>query len=791
MTYSGLTSAEVEQRRAEGKSNVNTDIKTRGVRQIFAAHTFTLFNLINLILAILVAFTQSWRNMLFMVVVVLNIGISVFQEIRAKKKVDELAILTRKPVRALRDGAEVELAIEDLVLDDVILIAHGEQIPADSEVLEGDVLVDESLLTGESDSIEKRPGSELFSGSFIVSGNVVARVTRVGAEGYAARISAEAKYMKPVRSEILTALKTVIRLATIALVPLGVGLFLRTMFMDGVSINDAILSTVAAVVGMIPQGLVLLTSSVFAIATTRLASHSVLVQQSYCIETLARVDVLCLDKTGTITSGHMQVEDILPVPSSSKTELARTALSIVTANAGDANETAHAIAENAAHHSAKPFEIARAVPFSSANKFSGCVTADGRSLIMGAAQFVFKPILPEIDALMQNASPMSRILVCGEAAGFDEGGAPLGEVRPIGVVLLRDEIRDNAAETLAFFAEQDVSLRVISGDDPRTVSAIAASVGLAGAENAVDCSQLADDDALVEASRDGIVFGRVTPQQKRTLVRALKAQGHTVAMTGDGVNDVLALKEADCSISVAAGSAAARNVSEIVLADNDFAHMPDVVAEGRRSINNLQRSAALFLVKTVYAAVLAAICILLPPYPFIPIQMSLISSAIIGIPSFVLALEPNHDLVGGHFMANVFSRSLPASAAISGALLAAIIWGRVTGLTFAQVSTLSCLLACLIGIALIITISLPPTPLRVALIAVVTGIVALGLVVFPDYFKFARFSPEILLPFAVIGSVFLVLFIIQYRKSVENFNAGRGLGYAIESWGRQNARDNS
>ena len=441
----------------------------------------------------------------------------------------------------------------------------------------------------------------------------------------------------------------IIRWATWLLAPVGILLFLRTL-QDGSTINQSILTTVAALVGMIPQGLVLLTSSVLAISTARLARRSVLIQQFYCIEMLARVDVLCLDKTGTITSGSMDFEKSVGVDGHDSSEVELAAAAIVHASAHDANETATALIRHAAEVGIVAPEPARAIGFSSARKYSGCILADGRSLVMGATQFVFSNGVPDsVSKALSQAGERARTLVVAECDGFDKDGNLIGLARPLGILSLSDHIRASAPETIAYFVDQGVTLNVISGDDPRTVSGIAAEAGVPD---------------LKQAAMTYHVFGRVTPQQKRELVQALRLAGHTVAMTGDGVNDVLALREADCSVAMASGSDAARNVAEVVLVDNDFAHMPAVVAEGRRSINNLQRSASLFLVKTVFSAVLALLCALIPPYPFQPVQMSLISTAIIGFPSFVLALQPNHERIRGSFLGNVLARSMPGSIAV-------------------------------------------------------------------------------------------------------------------------------
>ncbi len=762
----GLTDAEVAERVTRGLTNANTDVKTKSVGQILAEHAFTLFNAVNVALAVLIFLTGQYRNMLFMCVVGANLLIGVTQEIRAKRMVDKLTILTQKEVTVIRASGEIKIPPSELVADDLMRLSHGDQVPADAVIVDGFVSMNESLLTGEAKPVSKCPGDELLSGSFVDAGSLVARVTRVGAEGYAARINAEAKYVKAVRSEIQDTLRAIIKLGTFVLVPLGLGLFLRTWLMDHGSLNDAILTSVAAVIGMIPQGLVLLTSSVLAIATFRLGRRMVLVQQAYCVETLARVDTLCLDKTGTITTGEMEVSSVIGARGLSSTEVARALATIVSANEADANETARAILKYAAEKDLPSEPSSRVVPFSSARKYSGCVTTSGRALVMGAAAFVLGPgRVGEADALTTALDETERVLVVGEADGFSDDDAIRGEVRLLGCVAIRDEIRPTAGDTMRYFLDQGVELRVISGDDPRTVSAIAERAGVPHANRYVDATTLSTPEALDAAVDVARVFGRVTPQQKRELVQALHRRGRTVAMTGDGVNDVLALREADCSVAMASGSAAARNVSEIVLADNDFAHMPEVVAEGRRSINNLQRSASLFLVKTVFTALLAIVCIVMPPYPFIPIQMSLLSTAVIGIPSFVLALEPNHELVRGNFLVNVLVRSLPASAAIVCALLAELIVGRALGHSFDEISSVCTILVAIVGVALIWKISQPMTPLRVALLAVIIAIVALGCTVFASFFEIVDLTGSMGGVIVVAGALSAAFFGVLYRLS--------------------------
>lgn len=785
----GLTDEEVAERVEQGRTNANTDVKTKSVRQIVAEHALTLFNGVNLALALLVLATGQYRNMLFMCVVGANLLIGVTQEIRAKRMVDKLTILTQKEVTVIRAAGERAIAPSELVADDLMRLAHGDQVPADAVIVDGFVSMNESLLTGEAKPVSKGPGDELLSGSFVDAGSLVARVTRVGAEGYAARINAEAKYVKAVHSEIQYTLRAIIKLGTVVLVPLGFGLFLRSWLMDGGSLTDAVLTSVAAVIGMIPQGLVLLTSSVLAIATFRLGRRMVLVQQAYCVETLARVDTLCLDKTGTITTGEMEVSTVAAALGVEEAEVATALATIVSANEADANETARAILRYAGEKDLPAERSARAVPFSSARKYSGCVTEGGRALVMGAAAFVLgADRAQEADALARAFDATERVLVVGECASFSADDAIEGEVRLLGCVAIRDEIRSTAPQTMGYFLEQGVELRVISGDDPRTVSAIAARAGVPHAERYVDASTLDTSEKLDAAVDEVRVFGRVTPQQKRELVRALHRRGRTVAMTGDGVNDVLALREADCSVAMASGSAAARNVSEIVLADNDFSHMPEVVAEGRRSINNLQRSASLFLVKTVFTAVLALVCIVMPPYPFIPIQMSLLSTAVIGIPSFVLALEPNHELVRGNFLANVLARSLPASVAIVCALLAELVAGRALGHSFGEISSVCTVLVACVGVALIWRISQPLTPLRAALLAVIIAIVALGCTVAAPFFEIVTFTGSMGVVIAAAGVAAVAFFNWMYNRSISGLATDARL---LEIVRRVEGRDDS
>ena len=694
----GLSTAEVEERIAAGKINRNMELKTKSVKELIIENLCTLFNLINVILAFLVILTGSFKNLTFLFVVFLNTAIGVIQSMRSKKMVDKLTLLTSKKAIAVRDGAEVELDLDQIVLDDIIRLGRGDQIPADAVVVSGEALVNESLLTGESDLIKKQPGSELMSGSFIDSGLLRARVIHVGADNYVAKINNEAKYVKKVNSEIMNALNAIVRFASIIMIPLGLALFASSVsglwdaagtpgdsalswcfseLLAGHVPSSALLSTVGALLGMIPQGLVLLTSSVLAIATVRLARRKVLAQQLYCIETLARVDVLCLDKTGTITSGRMEVEGTYPLPvegvgfgvdsEEAAVPVDTTVLDFALANvaratSADANETCQALLNYYADRPVEVSEPLSVIPFSSSKKWSGASFAQG-SYVMGAAQFVLSDrVFSQVENRVAELADTCRVLVVARVDGFTPDGDMVGEAEPVGFVTIRDEIRTSAAETIGYFNEQGVTLNVISGDDPRTVSSIARVVGVPGADAYVDATTL-DTPAKLDAAVDRYhVFGRVTPQQKRELVQALKRREHTVAMTGDGVNDVLALKEADCSIAMASGSDVACQVSHIVLLDSNFASMPSVVAEGRRVINNIERSASLYLVKNIFSFFLAFFTLFATlPYPFSPAQLTLVSAVTIGIPSFILAMEPNESLVKGKFLRNVLFRALPAA----------------------------------------------------------------------------------------------------------------------------------
>ena len=742
----GLTDAQAEERRRRGLTNDQGGTATRSIGQILRTNLCTLFNAINAILAGLVLFTGSYKNALFMIVILTNLTVGIVQEIRAKKTIDKLSLISAPTAKLLRNGKEITCPIADVVLGDVGFLAVGDQVYADMVVLDGACEVNESQVTGESEPVFRTKGDRLLSGSFLVSGHVTVQMEKVGAESYSARLANSARYMKKPNSEIMDSLKFVIKTISIAITPMGLLLFLNQVIRSDTERNRAIVNVVAALIGMIPEGLVLLTSVVLAVSVIRLARHRTLVQELYCIETLARVDVLCLDKTGTITEGRMRVEDIFPADAAQSREETEAVFGKVIAAMQDRSATFLALQQFFAGKET-PAAATRAVhivPFSSDKKYSGVSFSEEGSYVLGAAEIIYFNRLRErsvqddvLEATVQKYSDMGRrvLLLAHSEAPLSDHGLP-EDLRPLAIAVISDVIRAEAYDTLRFFKEQGVTLKVISGDSPETVAAIAERAGLDGARSFIDTSLLSEEE-LEEAASRYTVFGRVRPEQKRQLIRTLKKEGHTVAMTGDGVNDVPALKEADCSIAMAAGSDAARQVSQLVLLDSDFSSMPQIVAEGRRAINNIQRSASLFLVKTIFAFILALVFLVLQrPYPFQPIQMTLISALCIGIPSFVLALEPNRERISGRFIENVLQKALPGGVSAAVGVLLTVCVGPVLGLTHGQVTSVSVLITAFVLFCVLFRTCLPFDWIRRALFWTLLSLFCVGFFLFSPFFAF-------------------------------------------------------
>ncbi|NSD11985.1 cation-translocating P-type ATPase [[Ruminococcus] gnavus] len=710
----GLTAQQVQEHRMHGWTNQPVDPPSKTTKEIIRENVFTYFNLIFLVLAVLLCLVGSFRDLTFLPVIVLNTLIGIIQETRAKKVLDNLTMLNAPHAMVIRDGKKSQINAEDLVVDDIVIFEAGNQVCADAEVCAGEVQVNESLLTGESDEVTKRKGDQLMSGSFIVSGQCHARLDKVGADSYISRLTLEAKAMQNTeQSEMIRSLDKLVKWVGVAIIPIGIILFIQAFVFQGEGFRSSVTSMIAAVIGMIPEGLYLLASVALAVSSIRLAQKKVLLHDMKCIETLARVNVLCVDKTGTITENTMEVQDVIPTKEYEEGKLRPLSelLGDFTAAQSSDNITMEAMKRYFKIVSGK--KAVAKTGFSSASKYSS-VTFEEASYVLGAPEFVLKEQYENYEeAISAHASKGARVLVFGTAKE-EPDGKPLKEaVTPLAYVLLANPIRQEAKETFTYFAEQGVEVKVISGDNPLTVSEVAKEAGIAGAERYVDASTLHTEEEMRAAVLNNAVFGRVTPNQKRKFVQILKEEGKTVAMTGDGVNDVLALKDADCSIAMASGSDAAAQASQLVLLESDFSCMPEVVLEGRRVVNNIQRSASLFLVKNIFSFLLSLVSfVFMFTYPLEPSQISLISMFTIGVPAFFLALEPNKNIIKGHFLTNVFLKALPAALTDVLAVGALVIFGRTFGVSSADISTAATMLLSIVGFMILYTISAPMNVLR-------------------------------------------------------------------------------
>ena len=731
INITGLTDEEVRQRVEEGLTN-RADISTdKTTKEIVISNVFTYFNLIFLVITILLIMVGSFRNLTFLPIIIGNTVIGIVQEIRAKKTLEKMSLLNAPHADVIRNGSVKQISTDELVKDDVILLTAGKQICADAVVISGNIQVNESLLTGEADEVEKTEGSTLMSGSFVVSGECYARLEKVGNESYISKLSLEAKSMGgKEQSEMIRSINLIVKWVGIVIIPIGLILFWQSHFVNGESITKSVTSTVAAIIGMIPEGLYLLTTVALALSTMKLARKKVLLHDMKSIETLARVDVLCVDKTGTITEPDMKLKEIFLCKNSGAdgTQTALTldelkSLILDYANASvDNNATMLALKAYAAdaltnNTSALHRTAVSQQAFSSSLKY-GSVTFSGGTYLLGAPEFIMHEDFARIEEeIIPYADKGDRVLLFARYDGENVENGIDGSVTPLGFVALANPIRENAVKTFEYFKSQGVAIKVISGDNPRTVSRIAIQAGIESAESFVDAATLDTEDKIADAVNKYTVFGRVTPKQKKQLVKALQAKGHTVAMTGDGVNDILAMKDADCSVAMASGSEAAAQAAQVVLLDSDFAHMPDVVYEGRRVVNNIQRSASLFLVKNIFSLLLSLFSvILMVTYPLEPAQVSLISMFTIGVPGFLLALEPNKDRINGHFITNVMLKALPGGLTDVIAVGALVVCGEVFCISDASIGTIATLVLSVVGFMILFKISEPLNGMKYAVI---------------------------------------------------------------------------
>ncbi len=777
----GLTTKQVREHETDGWSNVTVDPPAKTTQEIVRENVFTYFNLIFLVLAVLLIIVGSFRNLTFLPVIIINSLIGIVQELRAKKTLENLTMLNAPKAMVVRNGEKKQVDSENLVLDDVVVFKAGNQICADAEVIHGSVKVNESLLTGESDEIEKEKGASLMSGSFVVAGECYARLTAVGADSYISKLTLEAKSMQQgEQSEMIRSLDKLVKFVGFALIPIGLTLFLQSFIFLDESFRNSVVSMVAAVLGMIPEGLYLLASVALAVSSMRLANQKVLLHDMKSIETLARVDVLCVDKTGTITENTMQVKKLVATRNYKKGEMPslKKMLGDYAKAMGDDNITMEALKKF--FKEGNGWKPVSTTPFTSALKYSG-VTYEDRVQVLGAPEFVLRDDYEKYaKSIEKYASKGYRVLVFGDYEGELCGKALTEKVTPLGYVLLANPVRKEAPETFSYFAEQGVEIKVISGDNPVTVSEVAKEAGIQGADKYVDAATLETEEDIAEAVKKYVVFGRVTPDQKRQFVRALKSQGRTVAMTGDGVNDVLALKDADCSVAMASGSDAAVQAAQVVLLESDFSKMPSVVMEGRRVVNNIQRSASLFLVKNIFSFLLSLFSVLWGmSYPLEPSQVSLISMFTIGVPGFLLAFQPNKERIQGNFLANVFLKALPAGLTDVIMVGALAVFGAEFGVDSVSISTACTMLLLIVGFIILYNVCSPINIFRGS----VWGFCLLGCVacclVIPELFAITGMSKQCVMLFVVFSVAtatvlrYLTLWNVKIQNAVRKLRENR------------------
>lgn len=725
----GLTEKQVEERVLRGEVNKLPKAPSKTFLQILRANFFTMFNALNLVLAVAVIIAGSPKNAIFAGVIIVNSLIGVIQEVKAKNIIEKLSVISEANCNVVRDGSIKRIGIEEIVKDDIVYITSGDQILADGVLYEGDELeIDESMLTGEADPVPKKHEDKILSGSFVVAGEGYMKVTKVGANTYSSKLADEARRFKITNSELQNALNKILKVLLFLIVPIGILLAATQLIFINASWQDAVIGTVSGIIGMVPEGLVLLTSATFIVAIIKLSQYDTLVQELSATEVLARVDVLCVDKTGTVTEGALKLIDVVNLSEFEDKEIDEV-LASISHNLPSKNPTQQAILDK--YKEDFNLEIIEKVPFSSKRKWGGIVLKDKGAWILGAPEIVMGPKYMEIkNKVEEEASKGRRVLLLAKSSLNSLKGEKIKDVEKVALVLIEDIIREDAPATIEFFKNEGVQIKVISGDNPVTVSAVGKRAGIEGAENYIDARELPKDmEELKKEVEKYSIFGRVTPHQKKDLVIALQQNGHTVAMTGDGVNDVLALKEADCGIAMANGSDATKAVAQLVLMKSNFSALPKVVAEGRQQINNLERVAQLFLSKTTYSIILAVVfSILLLPFPIQPIQLSLVGSCAIGIPALFLALLPNQERVKHGFLGRILTASIPNGVLIALFVSATFVISYKLGIDIEHCRTLAVLMLSGVSMVILFKVALPLTPFKVILVVIMMGIVSLAFI---------------------------------------------------------------
>ena len=767
----GLSQSEVKERQKQGQVNDFQASASTSTWQIVKRNVFTLFNALNFAIALALAFVQAWSNLVFFAVICFNAFSGIVTELRAKHMVDKLNLLNKEKITTIRDGQEIALDPEELVLDDVIRLSAGDQIPSDAIVLEGFAEVNEAMLTGESDLVQKEVEDLMLSGSFLASGSVLARVHHVGADNYAAKLMLEAKTVKPINSRIMKSLDQLAGFTGKIIIPFGIALLLEALVLKGLPLKSSVVNSSTALLGMLPKGIALLTITSLLTAVIKLGLKKVLVQEMYSVETLARVDMLCLDKTGTITQGKMQVETVLPLTQDFDKDAIAKILTSYMANSEDKNPTAQAIRKRFVGEVVYP--MISSLPFSSDRKWGAMELEGLGTVFLGAPEMLLDAEVPEAREALERGS---RVLVLALSQEKLDHHKP-SDIQALALLEILDPIREGAAETLDYLRSQEVGLKIISGDNPVTVSSIAQKAGFADYHSYVDCSKITDEE-LVAMAEETAIFGRVSPHQKKLIIQTLKKAGHTTAMTGDGVNDILALREADCSIVMAEGDPATRQIANLVLLNSDFNDVPEILFEGRRVVNNIAHIAPIFLIKTIYSFLLAVICIAsallgrtewILIFPFIPIQITMIDQFVEGFPPFVLTFERNIKPVEQNFLRKSMLRALPSALMVVFSVLFVKIFGTSQGWSAIEISTLLYYLLASIGFMSVVRACLPFSLWRVLLIIWSVG-GFLGTALFPRIQKLLEISTltgQTLPIYGIMMLVFIVIFILTSRYQVK------------------------